>query len=265
VTDDASFLAGAPERWRVLAALADAPGSPASLAEALDVSRRTAQRHLSAFADRDWAHKTGGEYALTTTGELVVRTHESYLDALAAVDRYEPLYAHVADSEDAPDPSWLGDADFVASTPENPQAPVQYYVDAVRSLDADTVRMLSPVLSRLYHDAHADLAKRGAHTELVLPDAAVERAREENPVEFHAILGLGVLDLYRTEDDVGVGLTVTDHRALVCAYGDDGQLEAVVDATDDRVLAWATDAFERYRDAADPIGPAGPGPFGRQN
>ncbi|NHN43145.1 ArsR family transcriptional regulator [Halorubellus sp. JP-L1] len=257
--DDATFLSSSPERARALAALSDAPASPAALADDLDLSRRTAQRHLSAFADRDWARKAGGEYALTTTGALVARTHATYLDALDAIDRHEPLFAHLSDPADAPDPSWLDDTHLVASTPENPQAPVQYYLEAVGELDASTVRMLSPVLSRLYHDAHADLAKGGTHTELVLPAGAVERARSENPIEFRAVLGLGVLDLYRTEESIGVGLTCTDDRALVCAYGDDGQLAAVLDATDDRVLGWATDVFERYRDGAERVGPPGPG------
>lgn len=263
--DAATFLASSPERSRVLAALREAPATPAGLADALSLSRRTAQRHLAAFADRDWARKDDGAYVLTTTGELVARTHADYLDDLDAIDAHESLYSHLPDAATAPDPSWLADATLVRATPENPQAPVQHYLDAVRGLDVERVRMLSPVLSRLYHDAHADLAKRGTHTELVLPSAAVARAREENPMEFRAILGLGVLDLYRTDRDVDVGLTLTPDRVLVCAYGDDGQLAACLDAVDDRVLAWATDRFERQRDAAQRVGPPGRGPFGRSD
>lgn len=249
----------------MLGALRDAPATPAGLADALSLSRRTVQRHLAAFADRDWARKTDGAYVLTTTGELVARTHVDYLDALDAIDAYEPLYAHLPDAAAVPDPAWLGDATLVRATPENPQAPVQHYLEAVRGFDADRVRMLSPVLSRLYHDAHADLAKRGTHTELVLPSAAVERAREENPMEFRAVVGLGILDLYRTDRNVDLGLTLTADRVLVCAYGDDGQLAACLDAVDDRVLAWATDRFEHHRDAAQRVGSPGRGPFGRSD
>lgn len=253
--DDAAFLAGAPERWRVLAALRDAPASPAALADAVDASRRTVQRHLAAFDDRDWVGKDDGAYHLTTTGIVVARTHANYLDKLDSIDRLEPVYAAFPTDAADLDPAWLDDATVRTATREDPQGPVGFYVDRVRALDTDRVRMFSPVLSRLYHDAHARLAADGTHTELVLPTGAVERARDENPVEFRAVLGLGVLDLYRTPIDVDVGVTLADDRVLLCAYGDDGQLAACVDSTDDRVRDWATDRYEHHRDHGERVHP----------
>ncbi|WP_323676290.1 ArsR family transcriptional regulator [Halorubellus sp. PRR65] len=254
--DDAAFLAGAPERWRVLATLRDAPATPAALADAVDASRRTVQRHLAAFADRDWVEKRDGAYNLTTTGALVARTHAEYLDDLDGIDRLEAVYAALpADAADL-DPERFADATVRTATREDPQAPVGFYVDRVRALDTDRVRMLSPVLSRLYHDAHAHLARDGTHTELVLPTPTVERARSENPLEFRAVLGLGVLDLYRTPADVDLGVTLADDRVLLCAYADDGQLAACVDSTDDRVRAWATERYERHRDRGERVPPS---------
>lgn len=256
--DDAAFLAGAPERWRVLATLRDAPATLATLADGVDASRRTVQRHLGAFADRDWVEKRDGAYRLTTTGRIVARTHADYLDDLERLDRFERLYDALPTEAAALHPDWLDDATVRVATAEDPQAPVGFYVDRVRALDTDRVRMLSPVLSRLYHDAHARLATAGTHTELVLPASAVERARSENPVEFRAVLAVGVLDLYRTDTEVALGVTLADDRVLVCAYGDDGQLAACVESTDDRVRAWATDRYERQRDRADRVDPPRP-------
>jgi predicted transcriptional regulator len=261
--DTAAFLAAAPERWRVLDALRDDAHGPASLADDLSLSRRTVQRHLGSFADRDWARKRDGAYHLTATGELVARTHEQYLDSLSAIDGLQALYAHVDDPATAPDPAWLADANLETASPEHPQAPVQFYVERVRNVTTDTVRMVSPVLSRLYHDAHAELAKAGAHTELVLPADAVARAREENPIEFHAILALGVLDLYETTASIGLGFTATDDRVLVCAYDDDGHLAACLETTDERVLSWARTRFDEHLDAATQVRPPGPSSFGR--
>lgn len=246
----AAFLAGSPERQQALEALAADPASPAVLADELSLSRRSVQRHLAAFEDRNWVAKDDGEYALTTTGTLVAAEHDAYLETMARIDEFEPLYTHLAASEAdlAPDPRWLSDATLTTATNDNPQAPVTHYLDRVRSLDTDHVKMLSPVLSRLYHDAHAELALDGVHTELVLPGSAVERARAENPVEFAAIVTVGVLDLYRHPDAVPFGLTIGEDCVLILGYDEDGQLQACLEAPTDQMHEWATRIFATYRD-----------------
>ncbi|WP_246279775.1 helix-turn-helix transcriptional regulator [Natronomonas salina] len=204
MTDDdvARFLADSPDRRRVLTRLADEPGTPAELASALPLSRRSVQRHLGQFADRDWVAKRDGAYHLTTTGELVVAEHTAYLEALQGIDDHGDVYRHLPDADHAPDPRWLDDATVTRASTEAPQAPVHSYLDSVRDFETDRVRMISPVLSRLFHDVHADLALEGTHTELVLSAATIDRARELNPTEFEIVVSVGVLDLYRHPDDV---------------------------------------------------------------
>ncbi|MFC7166010.1 hypothetical protein ACFQLZ_09895 [Halospeciosus flavus] len=150
-----------------------------------------------------------------------------------------------------PDPRWLESASLVTATKENPQAPVHEYLDRVREFDTDRIRMISPVLSRLFHDVHADLAMDGVHTELVLDADMVERARDLNPVEFKIVVSVGVLDLYRHPESIGFGLTLGDEQLLMGAYDDDGHLQACVHATNDEFLQWSTDLFERYRDESE--------------
>ncbi|WP_101296428.1 helix-turn-helix transcriptional regulator [Halegenticoccus soli] len=261
--DDVRFLADSPDRFRLLARLRERPGSPRDLAEDLSVSRRTVQRNLSELGERGWAERGDGGYSLTTTGRLVAEEHASYVEALDLLAEFDPLYRHLPDRDHAPDPQWLRDATLVVAEPDNPQAPVHHYVTALRSFETRTIRMISPVLSRLFHDAHADLALRGVHTELVMSATTIERARSLNPAEFDAVVSAGVLDLYRYPDGVDFGLTLGDRRALVGAYDRDGQLRACLDATADEVLSWAETLFERYRSGAARVDPPIPLPFGR--
>jgi predicted transcriptional regulator len=107
--------------------------------------------------------------------------------------------------------------------------------------------MLSPVLSRLFHEAHATLAARGVHTDLVMPAATIEQARDRNPVEFRGVIALDILSLYRFPDTFRIGLTLGDERLLIAAYDDEKQLQTLVEATDTRLHAWASKLFERYR------------------
>lgn len=254
--DAAQFLAGTPDRRRLLARLRRGAASPADLTSELDLPRRSVQRHLGRFADRGWAESSGGTYRLTVTGELVVEEHEAYLDALDRIDEFAPFFDHLPDRTHAPDPRWLDDATLTAASPENPQAPVREYIDRVRTFDTERIRMISPVLSRLFHEAHAELAFDGVHTELVMSAETVRRARELNPGEFAVVVAVGVLDLYRHPDDVSFGLTLGDDRLLMCAYDDEGQLKACVESEHPEFLRWAGDLFDRYRDRSDPVGPS---------
>jgi len=253
-----AFLAGSPERLALLDYLAEEPAAPRDVAEALDVSSRGAQRNLSELEDRGWADKRDGDYHLTTTGHLVRETYTDCLDRLDALGDLSTLYEHLPGPDDAPDPAWLADATYVTAEEDHPQAPVTHYVEAVRALETDHVRMLAPVLSRLFHEPHAKQVQRGATTEVVLPGDRVSAAREKNPLEFETVLAVPSFTLYRTDRSVEMGLTVTDDRTFVLAYDRDGNLKVCVDSTDPELREWAIERFERYREGASEVDGIGP-------
>lgn len=260
--EPAQFLADSPDRVALLTHLRETPGSPSTVADALSMSHRSVQRNLSRLAERGWVEKRDGDYQLTTTGTLIAKEHANYLDALSHIEEYDAFFRHLPDHEHAPDPRWLRDATFVAATPEDPQAPVHHYVETVRAFETETVRMLSPVLSRLFHNAHAKLALRGVHTELVLSPAMIERAHELNPTEFDLIVSLTVLDLYRHPEPIAVGLTLSGRRVLISAYDDRGQMQACIESADTTLLDWADDLYERYRKRSERVEPTRRLPFG---
>jgi predicted transcriptional regulator len=254
--EPAQFLADSSDRVALLAHLRETPGSPSTVAESLSMSHRSVQRNLARLAERGWVEKRDGAYRLTTTGALVAEEHVTYLDALSHIEEHDTFFENLPDCEHAPDPRWLRDATLVTATAEDPQAPVHYYVKSVRAFESDRVRMLSPVLSRLFHDAHATLALRGVHTELVLSASMIERARELNPTEFEMVVSLPVLDLYRHPDPIPLSLTLGDRRALIGAYDEHGQMQTCVDASSGELLNWADDLYRRYRKRAEIVEPS---------
>lgn len=84
----------------------------------------------------------------------------------------------------------------------------------------------------------------------------VERARELNPTEFEFVVGVDVLDLYRSPDVVAFGLTLGDRDVLMGGYDDDGHLGACVHATNAEFRQWGENLFERYRGRADLVEPS---------
>jgi len=251
-----AFLAGSPDRLALLDYLAEQPGAPRDVADALDISSRSAQRNCAEFTERGWAEKREGDYHLTTRGHLVRRTYADCLDRLERIDDLAGFYDYVSDPGDVtgpdtvPDPSWLDEATLVTTEQSHPQAPVTHYVDAIRTLDAEEVRMVSPVLSRIFERPHAELVRRGATTELVLPTDRVAAAREQNPAKFATVLAVPSFTLYETDDAVEFGVTVVDDRTFVLAYDTDGRVRACLDGSDADLTSWALDRFERLRERA---------------
>ena len=253
--DAAQFLSGTPDRRRLMTALTEDPASPAELAEALDLPRRSVQRHLRDLVDREWAEKSNGKYILTVTGTLIIEKHTAYLDELDHIESHDLFFRHLPDRTHTPDPQWLGDATITTASVENPQAPVEFYIDRVRGFDADRIQMLSPVLSRLFHKAHAELAMEGLHTELILSASTIERARELNPTEFKVVASVDVLGLYEYPEDIAFGLTTGDDRLLMSAYDTDGQMKACVESSDPDFTDWASQLFDRYKGGSSKIDP----------
>ena len=250
-SDAARFLADSPDRLDLLELLRDAPGGPRDLAEPLDQSRRSVQRNLAAFAERGWVAKRDGDYRLTTKGDLVAREHRSYLDTLGAIAATDQLYRHLP-RDAAPDPGSVADATVVEADPDHPQAPVSHYVAAVRSAETDRFRMIAPVLSRIFHDAHAERVIEGVRTDLVLDEETVAAARDRNPAEFATVVSVPTFRLSRHADPIEFGLTVADDRVLLLAYAD-GQVRACVDGTDPALHAWASDLFDAFRDRSERV------------
>lgn len=259
-SDIASFLAGSDTRVALLTYLTEQPAAPAMIADELSLARRSVQRHLANFVERGWAVKTDGEYRLTTAGTLIADEHTRYLDTLALIEEFDEFYTHFPNAVHAPDPEWLQNAELTVSTQANPQAPMHHYLDSLREFETERIRMLSPVLSRLFHDAHAELAFEGIHTELVMADEVIARARELNPAEFNVVVSVDILDLYRHPAPIRFGLTIGDTRLLLSVY-DDGQLKACIESTNAVLLAWADDLFEKFRDRSERIEPTISLPF----
>lgn len=243
----AQFLANSPDRLALLTSLSQESASPGELASEHSFSRRSVQRNLAEFVDRGWVETSGGTYHLTVTGELIAEEHAEYVDALARITDFAPFFRYLPDYDHAPDPEWLTDATMTIATEDNPQAPVHQYVSRVRQFDTERIKMLSPVLSRLFHEAHATLASRGVHTELVMPARMIDRAREQNPIEFQALIALDILSLYQFPNLFSIGLTLGDTRLLIGAYDDEKQLQALIESTDSQFHSWASDLFDRYK------------------
>jgi predicted transcriptional regulator len=251
MSDAARFLADSPDRLALLERLRERPAGPATLADEVDCARRTVQRHLAAFEERGWV-ESGDGYRLTAAGDAVAAAHADYLDRLDQLERFAPLFSNLAPTH-APAPALLADADLVAAESADPQAPIQAYVERLRDFSDGDLKLCSPVLSRAFHDAHADLARRGVHTTLLLAEETAREARDRNPLEFAAVLRVGVVDLFARPEPLPFGLAVDGEQVLLAAYDDAGHLQACVHGDDPALVDWASSQFAALQESAERV------------
>jgi predicted transcriptional regulator len=65
------------------------------------------------------------------------------------------------------------------------------------------------------------------------------------------VIALDILSVYRFPDSFSIGLTLGDEQLLLAAYDDEKQLQALVEATETRLHAWASALFERYKEQSE--------------
>ncbi len=216
------------------------------------MSRRSVQRNLTELTRRGWVEKVDGKYRVTPSGDLVVDAHERYCNELATIERFSPILDAFSDVSHTPPPTALSSATMTTVTPGQPHGPLYQYLQTIKRFETERVRMLSPVLSRPLHEAHAELGMRGAHTELILSERLSERARRLNPREFDLLVSVAPLTMYCHPGPIEVGITIGNDRVLVCSYDDD-RLTACLVATSSAMIEWACELFDRYRSQASEI------------
>lgn len=246
-----AYLSASPSRLGVFRAIAAGVSRPGALAETADVSRTTVHRCLNEFDERGWVTDRPDGYAVTAAGRAVL---EGYVDLLARVgraDRYGPFLAAFDRADECPLPS---EADVAVAEPTDPHAPVEFLTSRLPGPDeVDRLVGFVPVVAPAFDRAYGPLVAAGVETELVLPGAAFERAREAYPESVERAEAAENLTVMVTDRDVEVGVSLFPGEVFLGAYGDDGQFRACLHTDDDDVMAWARELVDEHRAAARPV------------
>jgi len=119
--EEIAFLARSENRVAVLSTLDTEPLGRAELQQQAAVERVTLGRILSDFEDRGWVRKTGREYALTPTGEMIVGDFEQLLTTVTAAQKLDSVVQWLPTEEMPFDLRHLGSADITLPIKPTPR------------------------------------------------------------------------------------------------------------------------------------------------
>lgn len=240
-------------RTPVFAALGERPMDRRDLQECLDVSRPTVHRLTRALDERGLVERVDGEFALTALGEAIAAEVTTFERNVETAYEIAPLLG-VAKEHDLPvDTPAFTDATVTSAEPGNPYRPVNRFMSLVEN--TDRLRGLDPAALNPLHieDIHRRIVE-GMETDAVFPPAVVEDVLTSNPERARTALESGNLTL-RTHEELPFGLTLCEERIGVGVYdAETGMLRTYIDTDSPAAREWAEDVYERYRNAATPLG-----------
>jgi len=249
--EDIAFLVGSEVRVEILRALRSAPDRPSDLADRSSCARETAQRTVTAFADRGWAEKVPGtdRYRLTRAGELVASSYDDFEECLAVSARFRDLLANLNGGAPDLECETLSGTTHTRATPDNPHTPINRLLDVMGDGDVDTLRGVTPIVSQVFNRAAERAIGPETDAELVVDRGVLETSAAEYPEALDRADQLDGFTLYVSPDPVSFGLVLVDGHAYLGAYDDNGNLVASADADgDDDFVGWARRTFTRIRD-----------------
>jgi predicted transcriptional regulator len=250
--DAVEFLSRSENRVRALATLADRSCDRAELAEAVGVSRVTAQRILDAFERRGWVVADGRTYRATAVGEVVSESFAALLDTMEAAERLAAVEPFLPAGFDV-DLRRLTDARVTLPAPGDPLGPVRRSTALMR--EAEAVRGLgtgiAPDALRANRDAVVDggqsfeVVFSGGVLDVVAADARMAGWMRE-------MLDAGAT-VYR-HDSVDLLLAEFDGAVVALGVADaSGVPRGMIESADAELRTWFETTFERYRDEAAPV------------
>ncbi|MFB6077945.1 MAG: helix-turn-helix transcriptional regulator [Halarchaeum sp.] len=249
----ARYLFGSANRLAVLWEIRDRAASPRDVADAVDVSRATAQRCLRTCSEHGWVERADGGYRLTAIGDRVIERCLSLVSDLTVLDDQERLLEDLPRFEPSLPLAPLASADVVAATSAQPHRAAQSFADHVRESDSAWYRCVAPAMSQLFIDAFSEKLAGGAMIELVCSEAVLDAERETRPANVTQSLDRPGFELYVRPDDVDYSLVLTDREVFVGAT--DGTRAMTVGAwsADERLYEWANDRYVRERARAERV------------
>lgn len=237
-------------RADALTVLADGPREKRDLRDVLDVSRSTAYKARRELEEWGLVRTEGGEVTLTQFGRLVRRQYDDFLAGVERIVEARPLLSSIPEETMLP-LALVVRGRQVRGERHAPERPLARFEDITET--ASHIKCLSPVaMPRYLPRIRERVSDDDLVVEFVLESGALERL-DADP-DFRAALESDAVCLCECEEHLPYGLVILDDEVVAfVAYADTGAVVGLVVSDDPAACAWATAAYEHYRDAGEQL------------
>lgn len=244
------------KRHQVLELLLEHPRTKPELVETLPCSRSTIDRAIEDLQEIDCVEPTApnsSQYHATTYGELLLQTHQEYLDRLQDFQEVRPILTELP--ADAPISEAIINGADVYRSVRSPD--IAFRPGKELKQDASKMIGTAPVIYGEYFEEITNRLKQGAFEfEVILEAPLLDSIHQHYSDEFDTLTAFDAVSIYQTEEPLHYGLWIMDlpssDTAGITFYNDGGVPGTIVNDSDD-ALEWATQQYTQYKQTAEKI------------
>lgn len=253
--DDIAFLANSTNRVEVLEALADAPQTRHHLNDQTNGSRVTIGRILRDFETRSWIERIGQEYHVTPLGKWLYEEFTNLVEVVGTVHKLQTVMQWFPPDLLTFDIRCLRDAELALRDKSDLTGLVRLMADYYSTADRTQAltKQVSPALVEATWEA---TVQRDGWFEAVIDPGVFETVTAEAEMDTmcREMIASGNARIH-IHDAIPLQVALIDDAAFIGLTDAEDTLQAVIHCTDETVRTWASEIFETYRDAADPVTP----------
>lgn len=242
------FLREAVRRGPLLRALRDGPASASELSRSVETSRSTVHRATNSLSDRELIAKTDGQYELTGLGRIVAEESAAFGESVWTAVTLEP-FLNTADVDGIPIEHFV-DATVTRPTPRRPHTSIQRIIELIE--EAESLRMLSTVLSPIYVNVGYHEMMAGMEIEAVFDREAIEIMVTEHAERARETIETGNFDVY-SHDALPFELFLLEDGIGMAAHDESGVARILVECEAPEAIEWAEGVYDDHRSEAEPL------------
>lgn len=254
VQDNLKFLAISGVRAKIMITLQDGPKNLSELRELIDLRSSTILHGMNELEKRNIVHKIGDRYNLSPTGKILTLNFADLVKSVIVAKRFEKLWeGHQI--EGIPDHLMLQigsllDAKLIESEPTDIFRPYENFTNILSH--SKKFRGISPFFHPEFPEIMINLVSQGVDTKLIVTEKIMNKLYElaaQDPETFTNLTSQENFELWIIDQDVKIGLTVTDSFISLGLVLEDGTYDFGMDlVSDDRdANIWGENLFEYYR------------------
>ncbi|ATW89750.1 putative transcriptional regulator [Halohasta litchfieldiae] len=241
------------KRRYVLEALSEGPRTKPELVAAVDKSRSTIDRAITAFRDHDCVEPAGkGRYRVTKTGATALSVYSDYVTRTSALSDATAL---INDSELDIGIGFLDGLDVSVADPQVPELALEPSTRIVG--DASQLRGLAAAMLSSYPEILLEeVREAGLDVEIITTHQLAKSALELKPQAMSTLLSYDRVELRITDQPVPESLwiatTPKETHAGITVHADNGVKGVMINNTP-AAVTWAERTYAEFQDSSEPL------------
>jgi predicted transcriptional regulator len=249
-TASMSIIDTATRRTEFLECLLEQPKDKRMLVDDIGMSRATVDRGLRELENAGLIEYTDGRFALSTIGKITEYGLSDLIETIGLGQRLRPFLRWVSYDKFDIDIHLLADAELLLPEPGDPWAMMNRHVQMLK--EADNGRVIQPVTSLYAMEVAYERIVNAGATGASVVESSVADTFQTNPNYTELVEGMiatGRFDLYIYGGTIPYFLGVFDETVQIGA-DEDGEPRAILETDSAKVLKWAENKYEEYRQQA---------------